>query len=72
MGPHTYGRCGRTDLIAGHQTQVWLATHHDVTPSTGGYWYHRQVQTPHPAARDEDFQARLIQALEGHTGVPLE
>ena len=59
------------DLEAGHQTQVWLATHHDVTPVTGGYWYHRQVQTPHPAAQDEDFQARLIHALESHTGVPL-
>ncbi|MEV4576280.1 SDR family NAD(P)-dependent oxidoreductase [Nonomuraea jabiensis] len=59
------------DLAAGHQTQVWLATHHDVTPATGGYWYHRQVQTPHPASQDEDFQARLIHALESHTGVPL-
>ncbi|RVX44996.1 hypothetical protein EDD27_7772 [Nonomuraea polychroma] len=60
------------DLTAGHQTQVWLATHHDVTPGTGGYWYHQQVQTPHPAAQDEDFQARLIQVLESHTGVPLD
>ncbi|MGP3916904.1 SDR family NAD(P)-dependent oxidoreductase [Nonomuraea sp. 10N515B] len=60
------------DLTAGHQTQVWLATHHDVTPSTGGYWYHQQVQTPHPASQDEDFQARLIHVLESHTGVPLD
>ncbi|WP_240436352.1 SDR family NAD(P)-dependent oxidoreductase [Streptomyces sporangiiformans] len=60
------------DLTAGHQTQVWLATHPDVTPSTGGYWYHRQTQTPHPAVQDEEFQAHLIQVLESHTGVPLE
>jgi NAD(P)-dependent dehydrogenase (short-subunit alcohol dehydrogenase family) len=60
------------DLTAGHRTQVWLATHDDVTPSTGGYWYHQQTQTPHPAARDEEFQAELIQALERHTGVPLD
>lgn len=60
------------DLTAGHQTQVWLATHHDVTPSTGGYWYHRQVQAPHPAAQDEKFQADLIHVLESHTGVPLD
>ncbi|HUR03649.1 MAG TPA: SDR family NAD(P)-dependent oxidoreductase [Nonomuraea sp.] len=60
------------DLTAGHETQVWLATHHDVTPSTGGYWHHRQVQTPHPASRDEEFQAHLIQVLESHTGVPLD
>ncbi|MFF4357641.1 SDR family NAD(P)-dependent oxidoreductase [Streptomyces sp. NPDC001604] len=59
------------DLTAGHQTQVWLATHHDVTPSTGGYWHHRQTQTPHPAAQDEEFQARLVHVLESHTGVPL-
>ncbi|WP_030257200.1 SDR family NAD(P)-dependent oxidoreductase [Streptomyces violens] len=59
------------DLTAGHQTQAWLATHHDVTPSTGGYWYHQQVQTPHPASQDEEFQAHLIQALESRTGVPL-
>ncbi|TMR11138.1 SDR family NAD(P)-dependent oxidoreductase [Nonomuraea turkmeniaca] len=60
------------DLTAGHQTQVWLATHQDVTPGTGGYWYHQQVQTPHTAARDEDFQAHLIHVLESHTGVPLD
>lgn len=60
------------DLTAGHQTQVWLATHHGVTPSTGGYWYHRQTQTPCPAAQDEKFQTRLVQALESHTGVALD
>ncbi|MEV0385485.1 SDR family NAD(P)-dependent oxidoreductase [Nonomuraea sp. NPDC050643] len=60
------------DLTAGHETQVWLATHPDVTPGTGGYWYHRQAQTPHPAARDEEFQARLIEVLESRTGVPLD
>jgi len=60
------------DLTEGHRTQVWLATHDDVTPRTGGYWYHRRTQTPHPAARDEEFQARLIRFLEGHTGVPLD
>src|SRR5918992_5761863 len=54
------------DLAAGHRTQVWLATHHDVTPATGGYWDHEQTQTPHPASQDEEFQARLMQALEHH------
>ncbi|EFL28993.1 FabG protein [Streptomyces himastatinicus ATCC 53653] len=65
------GRGAPDDLTAGHRTQVWLATHPDVAPSTGGYWYHQQTQTPHPAAQDEEFQARLIQTLENHTGVPL-
>ncbi|MEU6181843.1 hypothetical protein [Streptomyces coeruleorubidus] len=46
--------------------------HADRTPSTGGYWYHRQTGTPHPAARDEQFQAQLVQALERHTGVALD
>ncbi|CAM5633246.1 hypothetical protein STENM327S_02965 [Streptomyces tendae] len=59
------------DLTAGHQTQVRLATRQDLTPGTGGYWYHQKTQTPHPAAGDEKFQTRLIQGLERHTGVPL-
>ena len=59
------------DLAAGHRTQTWLATTPDVAPATGGYWYHRHTQTPHPAARDEDFQARLISCLESHTGIRL-
>ncbi|MEH0509716.1 SDR family NAD(P)-dependent oxidoreductase [Streptomyces sp. B21-106] len=57
------------DLTAGHRTQTWLATHPDVTPRTGGYWHHRRTQTPHPASRDEGFQARLLQTLESHTGI---
>lgn len=65
------GPAASDDLAAGHRTQVWLATHPDATPTTGGYWYHQRTQTPHPAARDEQFQARLIRTLEQHTGVPL-
>lgn len=60
------------DLTAGHETQVWLATDPEVTPRTGGYWYHRRVQTPHPASSDQDFQARLVQLLEDHTGLSLD
>ncbi|MDQ1014098.1 SDR family NAD(P)-dependent oxidoreductase [Streptomyces afghaniensis] len=66
------GRGAPDDLTAGHETQAWLATHHDVTPSTGGYWYHRQTRAPHPATRDERFQEQLIEALERHTGVALD
>ncbi|MET9843131.1 SDR family NAD(P)-dependent oxidoreductase [Streptomyces ossamyceticus] len=68
---HMGGPAASDDLAAGHRTQVWLATHPDTTPATGGYWYHRRTQTPHPVTRDEQFQARLIRALEQHTGVPL-
>jgi NAD(P)-dependent dehydrogenase (short-subunit alcohol dehydrogenase family) len=58
------------DLEAGHETQVWLATH-DVEPSSGGYWYHERVQPPHPAVRDPRFQADVLAALEQLTGEPL-
>ncbi|KFG01015.1 short-chain dehydrogenase [Streptomyces scabiei] len=71
--PTRMGGSGASDdLTAGHRTQVWLATHDDVTPHTGGYWYHRRTQPPHPAAQDEAFQARLVRTLEAHTGVPLD
>jgi hypothetical protein len=63
------GPAASDDLAAGHQTQVWLATSHD---GTGGYWYHRRAQAPHPSSRDEEFQAHLIQVLESHTGVLLD
>jgi NAD(P)-dependent dehydrogenase (short-subunit alcohol dehydrogenase family) len=60
------------DLEAGHTTQVWLATADNVEPPTGGYWYHRHVQEPHPAAKDGAFQAELISALEAYTGITLD
>ncbi|MEU2421102.1 SDR family NAD(P)-dependent oxidoreductase [Streptomyces sp. NPDC007851] len=59
------------DLVAGHQTQVRLATDSDITPPTGGYWYHQRTQEPHPATRDPAFQDRLLQALEDRTGIRL-
>jgi NAD(P)-dependent dehydrogenase (short-subunit alcohol dehydrogenase family) len=60
------------DLTAGHQTQVWLATADDIVPATGGYWHHRRLERPHPAAQDPEFQGRLLRALEDRTGVPLD
>ena len=60
------------DLEAGHITQVWLATAGDIDPCTGGYWYHRQPQRPHPAAQDPACQTKLITALEAHTGIILD
>jgi NAD(P)-dependent dehydrogenase (short-subunit alcohol dehydrogenase family) len=58
------------DLVAGHETQVWLATH-DVTPATGGYWRHRRIEATHPAVHDPGFQADLIALLETRTGISL-
>jgi NAD(P)-dependent dehydrogenase (short-subunit alcohol dehydrogenase family) len=65
------GRSAPDDLTAGHQTQVWLATHADVTPATGGYWHHQRTQRPHPAALDEQFQNALIEELAQETGILL-
>lgn len=66
------GPAAPDDLDAGHATQVWLATAEDINPSTGGYWYHRRPQRPHPATQDATFQTELITALEAHTGVILD
>ena len=59
------------DLTAGHQTQVWLATADRIRPATGGYWYHRELQRPHPASQDPQFQEDVIAALEKLTGISL-
>ncbi|WP_206797510.1 SDR family NAD(P)-dependent oxidoreductase [Amycolatopsis sp. MtRt-6] len=70
--PTRMGGPGATDdLRAGHETQVWLATGQDIEPRTGGYWYHRHTQRPHPAAQDATFQAELIAGLEARTGISL-
>lgn len=66
------GRAATDDLDAGHATQVWLATAKDIDPYTGGYWYHRHPQRPHPATQDATFQTELITALEVHTGIILD
>jgi NAD(P)-dependent dehydrogenase (short-subunit alcohol dehydrogenase family) len=60
------------DLRLGHLTQEWLAT--STAPEarvSGGYWFHQQLRTPHPAVRDEQFQDRLLDALADFTGTPL-
>lgn len=53
------------DLAEGHRTQAWLAVapESEIIPRTGGYWHHRAVRRPHPAAQDEGFQQRLMDAL---------
>jgi NAD(P)-dependent dehydrogenase (short-subunit alcohol dehydrogenase family) len=59
------------DLVAGHETQVWLATGDDVEPPTGGYWHHRQPEQPHAASQDTRFQDALVDALQSLTDIPL-
>jgi NAD(P)-dependent dehydrogenase (short-subunit alcohol dehydrogenase family) len=60
------------DLRLGHLTQEWLAT--SVEPeacSSGGYWFHQRLRTPHPAVRNRRFQDDLLDALARFTGTPL-
>ena len=60
------------DLRLGHLTQEWLATSDAPEARTsGGYWYHQQRRTPHPAALDPRFQDDLLAALARFTGAPV-
>ncbi len=60
------------DLEMGHLTQTWLAVSEDSAAKiSGGYWHHRQRQTPAAAATDPGFQDRLVAMLAELTGVPL-
>src|SRR3954468_13210490 len=71
--PTKMGGPGATDdLRLGHLTQEWLATSDEPEARTsGGYWYHQQRRTPHPAALDPGFQDELLAALARFTGTPL-
>ncbi|MFP3549709.1 SDR family oxidoreductase [Paraburkholderia sp. SIMBA_049] len=61
------------DLEMGYLTQTWLAVSNDpAAASSGGYWYHRQRQTPAANVSDSGFQDRLIDKLGELTGVPLD
>jgi NAD(P)-dependent dehydrogenase (short-subunit alcohol dehydrogenase family) len=71
--PTKMGGPGAPDnLRLRHLTQEWLATS-DATEarSSGGYWFHQRLRTPHPAVRDTHFQDDLLDTLARFTGVPL-
>jgi hypothetical protein len=40
--------------------------------SSGGYWFHQRLRTPHPAVRDTHFQDSLLAALARFTAAPLK
>jgi NAD(P)-dependent dehydrogenase (short-subunit alcohol dehydrogenase family) len=71
--PTNMGGPGAPDnLRLGHLTQEWLATSDEPEARTsGGYWFHQRLRTPHPAVRDPHFQDDLIDALARFTGVSL-
>jgi NAD(P)-dependent dehydrogenase (short-subunit alcohol dehydrogenase family) len=60
------------DLEMGYLTQTWLAVSNDPAATvSGGYWYHRQRQTPAREASDPAFQNELMDRLAGLTGISL-
>ena len=71
--PTRMGGPGATDDLAlGHVTQVWLSVSSEGEAlATGGYWYHQQQQSTHPAVHDPRFQEQLIAELQQLTGVAL-
>jgi NAD(P)-dependent dehydrogenase (short-subunit alcohol dehydrogenase family) len=69
------GRGAPDDLGEGSETQAWLAVSDDAeAQTTAGYWYHRRRAEFHRAARDVEFQERLLAACEELTGttIPIE
>ncbi|HEV2451943.1 MAG TPA: SDR family NAD(P)-dependent oxidoreductase [Streptosporangiaceae bacterium] len=66
------GPAATGDLKMGYLTQTWLAVSNDAAATiSGGYWYHRQRQTPAAEARDQAFQDQLMDRLAALTGVAL-
>jgi NAD(P)-dependent dehydrogenase (short-subunit alcohol dehydrogenase family) len=60
------------DLEMGYLTQTWLAVSDDPAAAvSGGYWHHRQRQTPAPEVSDPEFQDQLAAKLGELTGVAL-
>jgi NAD(P)-dependent dehydrogenase (short-subunit alcohol dehydrogenase family) len=71
--PTNLGGPGAPDnLRLGHLTQEWLATSDEPEArSSGGYWFHQRLRTPHSAVRNLHFQDDLLDALARFTGTPL-
>jgi NAD(P)-dependent dehydrogenase (short-subunit alcohol dehydrogenase family) len=60
------------DLRLGHLTQEWLATSDEPKArSSGGYWFHQRLRTPHAAVNNTHFQDELLDALAQFTGLLL-
>jgi len=60
------------DLGRGSETQAWLAVSQDPAALvSGAYFYHKNQQESHPAARDVTVQDRLLAACEELSGTPI-
>jgi hypothetical protein len=67
------GKNAPDDLIQGIETQKWLAVATEAYAlSSGGYWHHRQLLTPHKETRNSVFQHTLLSYLEKITGVKIQ
>jgi len=71
--PTKMGGAGATDdLDQGYLTQSWLAVSADPAANvSGGYWYHREQQSPAAEASDSRFQDQLLTSLAKLTGISL-
>ena len=60
------------DLRLGHLTQTWLATSQEPRAlQSGRYWHHQQIQVPHAATQDPEFQRELLDHLERVSKISL-
>jgi len=60
------------DLGQAHLTQAWLAVSDDAEARvTGRYFYHRRLADVNPAARDPEWQDRLLDYCRGLSGVAI-
>lgn len=66
------GPSATDDLEQGHLTQTWLAVSDSPDATrTGSVWHHRRPAPIAAAARDGDFQDRLLTHLAELTGCHL-
>jgi NAD(P)-dependent dehydrogenase (short-subunit alcohol dehydrogenase family) len=70
LAPKMGGPAATGDLEMGYLTQTWLAVSDDAAATaSGGYWYHRQRQSPAAQALDPAFQDQLMDRLAALTGI---
>jgi NAD(P)-dependent dehydrogenase (short-subunit alcohol dehydrogenase family) len=66
------GPAAPDDLEQGPQTQVWLATSEEPAALVSGkYFFHKQLQTYHPAAADKDTQEKFLAECNRISGIPF-
>ncbi len=64
------GKNAPDDLQKGFETQVWLATSDEPEALvSGGYYFHKKRQKPHPGVYNREDQERLISICKAMSGV---